>query len=1361
MSAGTYTLSESAGPAGYTASTWSCTAGTLTEASLVLPVGTSATCTINNNDQAAHLTLIKTVTNDSGGTAVPTAWTLTGTGPTVITGATGSAPVTNAAVNAGTYVLTESGGPSGYAAGPWTCTGATASGNQVTVPLGGTVSCTINNNDQPATLTLVKVVVNQNGGTAAPADWTLSATGPTSITGPGNSAAVTGQPVNAGTYALTETNGPAGYTASTWSCTAGTLTGSSLVLPNGISATCTITNTDQAAHLTLVKVVVNGTTGATGAPPDWTLSAVNGATTVSGPGNSAQVTNVAVPAGTYALSETGPAGYTPSTWSCTGGNVTGTNVAVPNGGDVTCTITNTAVAPRLTLVKRVDNGTTGATTVPSAFTLTAVNGASTITGAGNSADVTDQAGIVGTYTLSESNLPGYTPSAWVCTGGTATTGTSVTLAPGSVATCTITNTAVAPRLTLVKVVDNGTTGATTAPSAFTLTAVNGASTITGPGNSAPVTNQAGIVGTYALSESTLPGYTASTWVCTGGTATTGTSVVLALGSVATCTITNTAQQPHLTLVKTVTNDNGGTALPTAWTLTATGPTTPISGATGTATVTDVPVEIGNYGLAESGGPGGYTPSGWTCVNGTQNGAAVSVALGDDVTCTINNDDQPATLTLVKVVQNGTTGATAVPADWTLSADGPTAITGPGNTPPVTSQTVDAGSYALAEAGGPSGYTPSGWTCTGGTLTGSSVAVANGGDVTCTISNTAIAPRLTLVKVVDNGNTGATTPPSAFTLTAVNGASTITGPGNAPAVTDQAGIVGTYDLSETTVPGYTASDWVCTGGVTTTATSVELTTGSDATCTITNTAVQPKLTLVKDVVNDDVPGADAAAEDFTLTAVNGAATITGPGNTPPVTDQDALVGTYTLSETTVPGYTASGWVCTGGVETTATSVTLTTGSDATCTVTNTAQPATLTLVKHVDNGDTGSTAVPADFTLTATGGTDTVTGPGGSDQIVAQVVTPDTYALSETENPQYAFSQWQCTVDGVVQEPAASVDVGLGQNATCEITNTAIPGTWTVTKSSDPVSGSTVLPGSVITYTVTATHLDGTDPHNVVVNDDLSAVLDHASFVTGSITQSTGTATLSGTTLTWDIPVLSEQETVTYQVKVDDDAFGVQLQNVVTSPGSEPCTPVSALAAAAAAATTVQPRLAPAPPTTDDPSCDSTHHETPAWSLSKSSDPASGSTVPVGSTITYTLKAVNTFTAPVIGAVATDDLSAVLAHGTLVAVPAGATLDGTTLTWNIPTLAAMGDSAELTYQVKLDDDAFDVSVTNVVTPGSGGTCTTCTTTHTTPPQPVLPVTPSEPSLPKTGTDITPFVGVALLLLMLGAGAVYWARRRREE
>ena len=60
--------------------------------------------------------------NHFGGTAVPTDWTLNATGPTPISGVTGSAAVTNATVNAGSYNIFESNGPPGYASGAWWCT---------------------------------------------------------------------------------------------------------------------------------------------------------------------------------------------------------------------------------------------------------------------------------------------------------------------------------------------------------------------------------------------------------------------------------------------------------------------------------------------------------------------------------------------------------------------------------------------------------------------------------------------------------------------------------------------------------------------------------------------------------------------------------------------------------------------------------------------------------------------------------------------------------------------------------------------------------------------------------------------------------------------------------------------------------------------------------------------------------------------------------------------------------------------------------------------------------------------------------------------------------------------------------------
>ncbi len=331
--------------------------------------GDAVDCTITNKVLASKLTLTKVVDNTNGGTAAPTDWTLTATPPSgkALSGTTGSPAVTAAVVTPNVaYTLGETGGPAGYTASAWTCDGGTLSGGKITVAQGGNVTCTITNTAKPATLTLKKVVDNTNGGTAAPADWTLTAAGPTQVSGPGNSPSVTSQSVKAGTYTLSESNGPAGYTGSTWSCTGATLTGSSLVLASGASATCTITNTAQKPTLTLQKQVVNAAGGISPAT-DWTLKATDGTNTpINGKGTIVSTDVAAISASvlgntTYTLSESGPSGYTAATtWVCFDSNtqapltVTNNNqVKTTVGQNVTCRIVNTAVPGTASVVKNV------------------------------------------------------------------------------------------------------------------------------------------------------------------------------------------------------------------------------------------------------------------------------------------------------------------------------------------------------------------------------------------------------------------------------------------------------------------------------------------------------------------------------------------------------------------------------------------------------------------------------------------------------------------------------------------------------------------------------------------------------------------------------------------------------------------------------------------------------------------------------------------------------------------------------------------------------------------------------------------------------------------------------------------------
>jgi len=188
-------------------------------------------------------------------------------------------------------------------------------------------------------LHLRKVVVNTNGGTAHETDWTLSAVGPTPLSGttPVDSDAS----FSAGTYTLSESGGPLGYTPSAWSCSPVAAIGTQITVPAGQDVTCTITNWNNIPSLTLIKNVVNSG-GGTAQAIDWTLSAA-GPTPLSG--TTPVTSGAGFFAGSYALSESGPAGYTASAWSCIGGTQNINQITVGLGESATCSITNTDIPP--------------------------------------------------------------------------------------------------------------------------------------------------------------------------------------------------------------------------------------------------------------------------------------------------------------------------------------------------------------------------------------------------------------------------------------------------------------------------------------------------------------------------------------------------------------------------------------------------------------------------------------------------------------------------------------------------------------------------------------------------------------------------------------------------------------------------------------------------------------------------------------------------------------------------------------------------------------------------------------------------------------------------------------------------------
>jgi hypothetical protein len=431
----TYTVTEGTLPAGWGFDSAACVVDSTTanggststsgqQVSVNLTEGELWTCTYNNSLRTGTLTVIKHVINDNGGTKTAADFTLhvkSGTSDVSGSPAAGAeSPGTSYTLSGGSYTVSENTPPSGY-----TQTGITGdcdSSGVVTVVAGQTKTCTITNDDQAANLTLTKHVSNTHGGTAVATDWTLTA-GPNGVSGAGGASGA----VSAGTYTLSESAGPSGYTAGSWSCTGGTFTApDQIAVANGESASCDITNSDQAANLTLTKHVSN-THGGTAVATDWTLTA--GPNGVSGAGGASG----AVSAGTYTLSESaGPSGYTAGSWSCTGGTFTAPDqIAVANGESASCDITNSDVSPQLIVIKHVINDN-GGTKVAADFTMnvTATNPSSSSFPGAESPGTTITLD-AGSYSADETALSGYTKSLSAdCSG---------TIAVGQTKTCTITN----------------------------------------------------------------------------------------------------------------------------------------------------------------------------------------------------------------------------------------------------------------------------------------------------------------------------------------------------------------------------------------------------------------------------------------------------------------------------------------------------------------------------------------------------------------------------------------------------------------------------------------------------------------------------------------------------------------------------------------------------------------------------------------------------------------------------------------------------------------------------------------------------------------------------------------------------------
>lgn len=396
------------------------------------------------------------------------------------------------------------------------------------------------------------------------------------------------------------------------------------------------------------------------------------------------------------------------------------------------------------------------------------------------------------------------------------------------------------------------------------------------------------------------------------------------------------------------------------------------------------------------------------------------------------------------------------------------------------------------------------------------------------------------------------------------------------------------------------------------------------------------------------------------------------------------------------------------------------SRLTFTVTNTSELAAKNGWSFTDN-------LPSGLVVASTPGVQT-TCSGGSATAVAG---SSTVSVSGNLNA----GQASCTVSvnvtapaGTYQNCAANFPVLNGvlapACATVQFVNAAA---FTIRKqafsgSTELAQGATVQPGTTITYRVTATNTGSVAIANTVLQDNLSDVLDNATFVSGSAQLSVGFLTTpvanpSGSTLTtagFTLPA-GGSAVLEYKVTVNANAWSATLRNTVVGQGGTPANPVNPTCPVSCTTTQVTPAA------------------TASWTVGKQAYAGAtlleqGATVQPGTVITYRVTATNTGPVTVANAAMRDNLADVLDNATFVPGSAHLMLGSLAIPVDEPngsntTLASWtfslpaSTTVVLEYKVTVNADAWSATLRNVVT-GSSSTIppscpVSCTTTQVTP------------------------------------------------
>jgi uncharacterized repeat protein (TIGR01451 family) len=519
---------------------------------------------------------------------------------------------------------------------------------------------------------------------------------------------------------------------------------------------------------------------------------------------------------------------------------------------------------------------------------------------------------------------------------------AVDIAPGATVTCTFTNTK-KPQLTVVKKIvgGNGTTDS------FDVK-VDGATKIDDATSTAPAGTSSGTfpvsAGPHAVTETLGDGSTAvdpSDWsVSLGGDCDANGQVSVQNDESKTCTITN-SKLPKLQVVKQIEGGDGSS-------FDISVDATKVLDDAGDGASDERTYAPGSYTVSETFGDGGAIGSDWTVgFSGDcdQNGS-VTLAYGDDKTCTITNKRKPK-LTVVKVIEGGNGAAFDLKVNGGTVLDDVSGVGGQvTNTYPVDT------SYSVTETlGNGDAVDPAVWeTSTSGDCAGT---LAAGDDKTCTVTNKR-KPRLTVIKQIIGGDG------SSFDISV--GATKVLDDAGDGATDTRTYAPGSYAVSETlgngdAIPG----GWSTSFSSDCAQATVTLDYGDDKTCTITNSKL-PILNVIKNVV-----GGAKTSSDFDISVSANSPNPSSFAGSAGGTVVTLLPGGYDVSEDEDPHYTASYSAdCKDGE--------IAYGESKTCTITNTRKPTGIEIEKVASPTSVPEPGGPVTFTFTVrnTSPADTVT-----------------------------------------------------------------------------------------------------------------------------------------------------------------------------------------------------------------------------------------------------------------------------------------------------------------------------------------------------------------------------------------------------